>query len=632
MRGLSVLAILLFHAFDDFFPLGYLGVDLFFVISGFVVTPLILRIFNDTNNLKKTLLNLLAFYERRFFRLAPALIFILALSSILIFAFYSIDDHPRFARQGIATIFLVGNLGAFRYSGDYFSSNPNPLVHTWSLSVEEQIYLVLPLIFLILIYRRRNKKFYAALILFLLTSLSLIIFLFPIVTQGLYSNLGSNYQNAQFAFYSPLERFWQFGLGGIGYLISVNSQKKWEIHKLISLVLASSLFAILFTQLSPSRQVATLITSILCFTILVFKTFSPLNKRILNTLAWFGDRSYSIYLIHMPIIYLALYSPVFNDLKLSQHLLPAVGIVLSILIGFLVHQKIELRYRYRSFNSFKIGWKFVLLISALVTIVFPTTIFGAMDLGSKNRYWGIDRSLRQPLNPAFVDSNCQRESEDGEPCIYNAKYSRTSTLLIGDSHAGHLSQALIDAGAELNISVTVWAHPNCQLQFKRAVVSTVSDVCLNSNLTTLKWIKLNRPDSIIISQFTQYSSEIENLKLAIIEIKKIVPKILLVANSPIFPDSTLFMVSRPLIMSPYEPPKSFSRRSMVQIHELARQSISIFAKDTGIDVLDLTSSFCGQFSCSRFEKDQWLYRDDDHFSITGAAKAIPFFNTFLTSN
>ena len=161
LRGLAVLAVVLFHADESYFPLGYLGVDFFFVISGFVVTPLILRIFDNQVNVVGgggRLSKLRYFYKRRFYRLAPALGVSLTISAILIFLFGSVYDHQRFAKQGIATLLLLGNFGAYKYSGDYFSPTPNPLVHTWSLSVEEQIYILLPLILMLILHNRRDLK------------------------------------------------------------------------------------------------------------------------------------------------------------------------------------------------------------------------------------------------------------------------------------------------------------------------------------------------------------------------------------------------------------------------------------------------------------------------------------------
>jgi len=123
LRGLAVLAAVLFHAKESYFPLGYLGVDVFFVISGFVVTPLILQILTNQVNGGGRFSNLKSFYKRRFYRLAPALAVILAISAISIYLLGPIGDHQRFARQGIATLLLVGNVGAYKYSGNYFSKS-----------------------------------------------------------------------------------------------------------------------------------------------------------------------------------------------------------------------------------------------------------------------------------------------------------------------------------------------------------------------------------------------------------------------------------------------------------------------------------------------------------------------------
>ena len=172
LRGLAVLAVVVFHANETLFPLGYLGVDIFFVISGFVVTPLILRIFSEYEGGESRSSNIRLFYRRRFYRLAPALAVTLIFSVVSIFLFAPISIHERFARQGIATLLLIGNLGAYRYSGDYFSSNPNPLVHTWSLSVEEQIYIFLPILLILLLHNRRNIKRISTTIFFTITIFS----------------------------------------------------------------------------------------------------------------------------------------------------------------------------------------------------------------------------------------------------------------------------------------------------------------------------------------------------------------------------------------------------------------------------------------------------------------------------
>lgn len=141
LRGISVLAVIFFHAFERKFPNGYLGVDIFFVISGFIVTPLIWNVFArwQESSTREKVQALKSFYIRRFTRLAPAFAAALVFAYLMTFAFGPVSGHLRVANQGLASIFLIGNMGAYLYSGgNYFAPNPNPLVHLWSLSYDSE--------------------------------------------------------------------------------------------------------------------------------------------------------------------------------------------------------------------------------------------------------------------------------------------------------------------------------------------------------------------------------------------------------------------------------------------------------------------------------------------------------------
>lgn len=133
VRGLAVLAVIFFHAEESYFPNGYLGVDVFFVISGYVITLRLLAIFSTQSVKSKNQLfnDIKNFFLRRFWRLFPALIVILVATNVFLLFLAPFEDQDRIGKQGIATIFALGNLGAYKFSGDYFLPNPNPLVHTW---------------------------------------------------------------------------------------------------------------------------------------------------------------------------------------------------------------------------------------------------------------------------------------------------------------------------------------------------------------------------------------------------------------------------------------------------------------------------------------------------------------------
>ena len=156
LRGISVLGVLLFHLFPTFFKSGFLGVDVFFVISGFLLTPSIKRIVEAERSNQKQQLK--EFYLRRFFRLTPALVATVILFSIWMFLFGPLGEQRFAFIQGLTALMYLANIQAFRLSqGDYFNPDPNGLLHTWSLSTEEQIFIVLPFI---LIFLFKSKYFY----------------------------------------------------------------------------------------------------------------------------------------------------------------------------------------------------------------------------------------------------------------------------------------------------------------------------------------------------------------------------------------------------------------------------------------------------------------------------------------
>ena len=350
LRGVSVVAIVLFHAFPNVFPNGYLGVDVFFVISGFVVTPLILRAIDSNQGKKKSNTGILEFYIRRFLRLAPALGVTLSFSALLIFFFGNIQDLDKFARQGIATILLLGNFGAMQFSGDYFSPAPNPLIHTWSLSVEEQIYILLPLLFwvisIFLAIRKVISHVYIALLLcsgFLYFNTGVLRIAFPSLSEEALDNL---------QFYSTFTRAWQFCFGGIIFLLGnkiiqlrifSRGESTRGIFWFISTVI---LWILLFSEVAMPQVIASVGATLLAGLTILLAGSTSISNSFHKLLEWLGDRSYSIYLLHMPLIYLALHSTM-TELQSERRkiLIVSITLPLILLLSNLSYIFIEERFR-----------------------------------------------------------------------------------------------------------------------------------------------------------------------------------------------------------------------------------------------------------------------------------------------
>lgn len=386
LRGIAVLLVLLYHAKQAYFPLGYLGVDVFFVISGFVVTPLILRIFPPTEDFDRaeTFKRLRSFFIRRFFRLAPALGTSLMLTFFLITLFSPNWDNRNFPHQAIATLLLVGNWGALTFVGDYFQGNSSPLVHTWSLSAEEQIYILLPiLLFLFSFSSRRFRKLSILRSVLLVGAISFIgQFIIQAFSYEYFGVDASVVENV--LFYSPISRFWEFSLGAMAFALSSNKASEVKVRISfwsIAIVGASTIGVIYFLMSDPWPLAATATA----FVVIYFKLLFRLPSIFQSILAWVGDRSYSIYLMHLPLIYIAKNSPVFGDSR--RLIVTGLSVIASILLGALIFSQIENRFRIRGsvFNPKK---KTTANIFAIF-VALPLVTFSSLDMAIVNNYWGV---------------------------------------------------------------------------------------------------------------------------------------------------------------------------------------------------------------------------------------------------
>ena len=264
-----------------------------------------------------------------------------------------------------------------------------------------------------------------------------------------------------------------------------------------------------------------------------------------------------------------------------------------------------------------------------MTVILPLSLFATLDLGFRHQYWGLNRNLQPPASTAWVpDTKCD-PSLLKRPCLHLASKLRPTVLLIGDSHASHFSSALIASGKEMNWNVAVWTLGRCHFQFLRSKDSEVTDQCLTQNQSILNWIQYQNPTTIILSQYIKRDSSQSNLREALKSLWKVNPNILIIENTPVFPDGKDFMVQRPLILSPYKPAKTFRLSEMSIEDRKASDLFSKWARNIGISTVNFESLFCKGGICTRYSKGKWLYADSDHLSIEGAALTIPIFTSYL---
>lgn len=423
------------------------------MISGFVVTPLILRIFEDRERPNGLSANLLKFYRRRFFRLAPALGVTLLGSTIGIFLFGNLNDHLRFARQGIATLLLLGNAGAFKYSGNYFSPNPNPIIHTWSLSVEEQIYLILPLVIILFLRKSKNIGKNALASIFSIFLVSSFLFIYPEILNPLYLHLGIH-DPVSVSFYSPLARIWQFCLGGLIFLID---QKRKEESKVlpsfVRLTQAGALLFIFAPALHVEIRMGSIIASTITAFVLTYKSLDVLPHFLSRILEWLGDRSYSIYLVHMPLLYIAKYSPL-TFLDSNRKLSTLTAVVLSILLGNIIFHKVEENFRLKtSFNGSK---KHGIPQTLSLFVLMPFILLLLTNAAVQQNYQII---LGKTWSESSKDSHkvllkgCVDQSFDPVKCLWPSSKRNGTVLVVGDSQAYADADGVIVAANSLGFNV-----------------------------------------------------------------------------------------------------------------------------------------------------------------------------------
>ena len=295
LRAIAILPVIFFHAGFNNFDYGYLGVDIFFVISGFLITSFIV------NDLKLEKFKVLNFFDRRARRILPGLVFIMIASIPLALVYMQPDDLENFGQSLFATSLFSNNILLYLTSGYWdIASEFKPLLHTWSLSVEEQYYVVFPFL-MILIWKL--KSFWLMFLLFLF--LSIISFFYYY-----FGSFGNESIESRASFLLLFGRAWQILLGAIGALISLKVITKIDTVKKfykeficllgISLILLSMFHSLIFEL---DQIYLPVLASIGTLLLLVFSNQNLIATALLRSklFVWIGLISYSLYLWHQPI-------------------------------------------------------------------------------------------------------------------------------------------------------------------------------------------------------------------------------------------------------------------------------------------------------------------------------------------
>ena len=435
LRAFAIIPVLFFHAGFTLFEGGFVGVDIFFVISGYLITTIII---NDLENDRFSLVN---FYEKRVRRILPALFFLMIISFPLAWVLMLPTQMKEFSQSLFAINLFIANIHFWKSSG-YFAepSAEQPFLHAWSLAVEEQFYFVFP-IFLIFMYRFRRDR------------VLLSIFVVAILSFILCEWGWRNKPNANF-FLSPT-RAWELLVGSIAAFIHYKNQKKTSnILSFIGLTaLVISIFV--YDEKTPFPSIYTLVPILGSVLIILYSDQKTHVGKLLSTkfFVGIGLLSYSLYLWHQPLF--AFTRIYFFEPPSTKVMLLAS--LCSILIAFISWKFIETPFRNRSFTSQKHIFSFslvgLLFFSALGWYGNVSNGFQSLMIETKSNtkeiieYKQVLNAMDYQMYENMAVSGCKIWAVNTKE-IQQSKIEKCSKtygkalVVLGDSHAMNLFNIL----------------------------------------------------------------------------------------------------------------------------------------------------------------------------------------------
>jgi peptidoglycan/LPS O-acetylase OafA/YrhL len=425
LRGFAVIPVILFHAGFQTFSGGYVGVDIFFVISGYLITSIIL-----TEKQAGTF-RLVDFYERRARRVLPALFLVMLVCIPFAWSFFTPKDLKQFSQSIVAVSFFASNIEFFR-SSDYFdsASELKPLLHTWSLAIEEQYYLIFP-IFMIVTWKLGRNYIFGILLAF--ATVSLMLAQWGVVTEP------------KATFYLLPTRAWELLIGAfVAFYLSVKekpnlAQTTSQVGSSCGFLLVT--YAILvFDKHVPFPSLYTLIPTVGTALIILCTTQHTVVGKILGNklLVGVGLISYSAYLWHQPIFAFAKYRSEEAPSKSLLSVLAIAAIALAYLSWKYVESPFRNKQRYSRRQVFQYG---TVLSTCFVAIGLTGYLSNGVFFREADTYFPINylQTVSAVRNPSVGIDGRPCGSRKAIICEISLFNGAKNFLLVGDSHASDFS-------------------------------------------------------------------------------------------------------------------------------------------------------------------------------------------------
>lgn len=596
LRALAVIPVIFYHAGFTLFSGGYIGVDVFFVISGYLITSIILT--------EKSLRNfsLINFYERRTRRILPALFLVMLSCLVFAWIYYLPSELKIFGLNLAAAAIFLANIYTYLFDGDYFGiqSEYNPILHLWSLALEEQFYIFFPLILLSSLHFKRKKNTVACLGILALTSIIL-------------SQLLSKY-NPLLNFYLLPTRAWELLIGSLIAFYHANQEDKNHSHflghvgSLIGLLLI--LYAVFtYDKLTPFPSFYALAPTLGAALIIIFGNDKTFVGKLLGFRPFviLGLISFSAYLWHQPLFAFARKQSLDNPSVVFMSFL----ILASMLLAYLTWRYIEKPFRDKNrFNRFQIFTFAGLGVSFFI-------LFGVIG------YFNGGYPNRNPIFARLEFNNGLSRDCNGNYSI-NSKCStgsNPSAAIFGNSYAMHLMDGFISSYP--NATFAQLTQDSCSPYRGNQTKRLGKNDCNEFYESSMQTLKNNKEikNVIISGDFGNLTNDnnIENFKETIQSLKNEGKKVTLIGPTP--SNNTDF--GKCFVKNK----NSFSNcnfmRSSIKTDYLDRiRALKLISSELHIDFFDLTDIICENEICFPSKNSILIYRDDGHLSREGSRHVI----------
>ncbi len=622
LRGFAILIVVIYHM-GFALPGGFIGVDIFFVISGFVITQLLMR---EDETVDSVLLN--KFFSQRVRRLLPALaVLIIATMILSIFFMSPLGEQQEVAQTAKFSSVFSTNFYFF-FQSNYWTLSENPFRHLWSLAVEEQFYLIFP--FIVVLLRRLGCPLKSKKTLSIFISIAVLSFI------GSYI-LSSGYRITQlptrFAFFGTPWRLWELLAGSVTAIILAFVNRIY-VPKTISLVgLLMVIWPVFtlnsFTPFPGTAAVAPVFgTSLLLFAGSKFP--NNLLTRLLKPFEKLGDVSYSWYLWHWPL--LVFLKKAYPD---SFFAAPLVAAATSLVIAQFSTKYFETPVRTnRSLNG-----KRALILGITCALVpfslsFGLDVLADSGLGLKVNEISVkgENSFATKLGCAFDD----QQMVIGKTCKLKRSAGKDLVLLVGDSAAGAISDGVYLASKKAGLDFIVVYGNSCPYQnkpnltrvgcaeyvdFREKLINDLKpEVLVVANMSDL-YVSANPQNGIPGNtnsagreprNYTEaLSFWIQNLEEKLLRDLK-TQKTLVILQPPISKFAGPTLLRR-------EPVQEKTSRTLSEFRDLIiKEETKLFQRFFNIKIFDPAKILCGRKLCTQFSNGSSLYYDTRHVTVDGS--------------